>query len=198
MNTVEVCNLALSRVGHGASHPIASIDEAREEARACKRVFPSLLRMMLREHVWPFAMRAVELQPSSVTVPGWPYVYEMPTDALNILAVTGPDTDPWGEHARYCTRGFRLIGDVLACYESPAWAWYTADVSDPVKGDALFKDALAWRLAAELAIALKADPNLHRMAMENWQLALSKALAAAGNEGRDDTPYEPESMRVRW
>lgn len=197
MNTVEVCTLALARIGHGSSQPLVSIDDASEAARACKRVFPSLLRLMLREAPWPFAMKAVELQPINTAVPGWQHVYAKPADALNILAITSADTDPWGENARYLTRGFRLIGSVVACHQAPAWAWYTADVTDPVQADALFKDALAWRLAAELALTLKADANLQRVAMEQAQMALSRALAAMGNEGRDDTAWEAESIRVR-
>lgn len=197
MNTVEVCNLALARIGHGSSQPLVSIDDASEAARACKRVFPSLLRLMLREAPWPFAIKAVELQPVNTTVPGWQHVYAKPTDALNILAITSADTDPWGVSARYVTRGFRLIGAVVACHESPAWAWYVADIADPVNADASFKDALAWRLAAELALTVKADPQLQRVAMEQAQMALSKALAAMGNEGRDDTAWEAESIRVR-
>lgn len=198
MNTVEVCNLALSRIGRGASRPLVSINDESEAARACKRVFAPLLRSLLREYSWPFAMRTVALAPSSSAVPGWTYVYAMPTDALNILAITGGDCDPWLDPARYDRRGFRLIGTLIACHESPAYAWYTADVTDPVDGDALFADALAWRLAAELALALKAEPNLHQVAMQNWQMALSKALAAVGNEGRDDTPFEADTIRARW
>lgn len=197
MNTVEVCNLALARIGHGSSQPLVSIDDASEPARACKRVFPSLLKLMLREAPWPFAVKAVELQPSSTVVPGWSHVYAKPTDALNILAVAGPDVDPTRGDARYHTRGFRLIGSVLACHEAPAWAWYVADVTDTHGADASFTDALAWRLAAELALTLKADPDLQRVAMEQAQMALSRALAAMGNEGRDDTPYEAETIRVR-
>lgn len=197
MNTVEVCNLALARIGHGSSRPIVSIDDQAEPARACKRVFAPLLRSMLREYAWPFALRTVALAPSSSAVPGWSHVYAMPTDALNILAITAADADPWTAPARYDRRGFRLIGRLIACHESPAHAWYTADVADPVEADALFSDALAWRLAAELALALKAEPTLHRVAMEQAQMTLSRALAAVGNEGRDDMPYEAESIRVR-
>lgn len=198
MNTVEICNLALARIGHGESQPLASIDDSQQSARACKRVFAPLLSSLLREYAWPFAMKAVELQTVATTVPGWSYVYALPTDALNLLAITGPDVDPWLEGSRQCVRGFRRIGTVVACHESPAWAWYTADITDPVQADALFKDALAWRLAAELALTLKAEPNLHQVAMQQAQLALSKALAAVGNEGRDDTPWEAESIRERW
>jgi hypothetical protein len=197
MNTVEICNLALARIGGGASRPLVSIDDASEDARACKRVFAPLLRSLLREYQWPFALRTVELSPSSSTVPGWTHVYAVPVDALNILAVTAPDTDPWGVNARYHSRGFRLIGNVLACHESPACAWYTADIVDPVQADDLFKDALAWRLAAELALTLKAEATLHRVAMEQAQMALSRAVAAMANEGRDDTAWEAETIWVR-
>lgn len=197
MNTVEVCNLALSRIGHGSSRPIVSIDDQSEPARACKRVFAPILRSLLREYAWPFALRAVELVPSSTVVPGWQHTYAVPTDALNILAIAGPDIDPFRVDGRYHTRGFRLMGGVVACHEARAWAWYTADVTDPYAADDLFKDALTWRLAAELALALKAEPNLHQIAMQNAQLALSKAVAAKENEGRDDTPFEAETIEVR-
>src|SRR3546814_17373670 len=63
MNAVEVCNLALGRIGEGASRPIQSLTEASEAARACNRVFASAMETTLRDFPWAFAQASVALAP---------------------------------------------------------------------------------------------------------------------------------------
>src|SRR3546814_9617900 len=78
MNAVEVCNLALGRIGEGASRPIQSLTEASEAARACNRVFASAMETTLRDFPWAFAQASVALAPVAQTVPGWEFAYAYP------------------------------------------------------------------------------------------------------------------------
>lgn len=190
---MEVCNLALGRIGHGGSRPIQSLTEASEAARACNRVFASVLESMLREFAWPFAQASVALAAVAQTVPGWGYVYAYPENCLFLHGLAGSNTDP-GRYPAW-RHPFKILAAtsgqsrVIATDLADAWAHYTVNVTNPHFGDPLFQDALAWRIAVEVAVGLKADPRMSQNAVLQYQSALSKAVAANGNEaGADREP----------
>lgn len=193
MNQVEVCNLALGRIGQGASRPVQALDEGSETANACLRVFAPAMAAMLREYVWPFATRSVALGASAEAVDGWAYAYAYPDNCAFLLAVAEPGMDATRVPAKACRRPFALTAaasgeSLLVASNVPdARAWYTLNVANPHFGDALFQDALAWRVAAELGLGLKADPQMSVNAGNQYRLALSKALAAVGNETGEAT-----------
>lgn len=202
MNAVEVCNLALGRIGEGASRPIQSLTESSEAARACNRVFAITLRALLREFAWPFAQTYVALAPVAQTVPGWDYVYAYPADCLFLHGLGGSEVDPARNPA--LRHPYKIIAassgesSVIATDVSDAWAHYTRDVTSPHVGDPLFHDALAWRIASEVAIGLKASPQMAQSAAQQYQVALSKAVAAYGNEDGDDRVPDDEIVRAAY
>lgn len=188
MNQVEVCNLALGRIGQGASRPLQALDEGSETANACLRVFAPAMAAMLREYEWPFATRSAALSVSAEAVDGWAYVYAYPDNCAYLLAVAEAGQDATRLPVKALRRPFGLVAaadgeSLLVASNVPeARAWYTVNVTNPHFGDALFQDALAWRVAAELGLGLKADPQLSVNAGNQYRLALSKALAAVANE----------------
>lgn len=196
MNAVEVCNLALGRIGQGAKRPIQSIDrpDESEAAAACARVYQPTLDAMLAEYRWPFAQRAVALAVSADVVPGYPYVYRMPADALAVHAIlpegASPARTPWA------TPGYLLFGANIGTDQQAGWLHYTAR-TEVQFSPALFQDALAWRLAKELALILDADPRFSQNADQQYVLALSKALAQVGNETSRDPALWPDRITVR-
>lgn len=195
MNQVELCNLALGRIGVGASNPIQSLTtDTSEEARACARVFAPAMQQVLRAPGadWAFCRKARALEPVSQTVPGWAYVYAYPVDCLRIQALSDSQTDPFRTAVRAQRIAYKLMAAtsgeavVIATDQPDAWAWYTRDATNPHFGDALFQDALAWRIAMEVALGLKADPRLATFARESYSFVLSQAGASAANEEVDD------------
>lgn len=200
MNAVEVCNLALGRIGEGASRPIVSLTESTDSARACNRVFAPALQALLREYRWPFAQSSVQLATVAQTVPGWDYVYAYPEGVLTLHGLAGEDIDPgrqpvWRHPFRVlaATSGESLV---IATDLEDAWAHYTLDITNPHFGDALFQDALAWRVAKEVALSLKADPRMAQLAAQQYADALSLAMVAAYNERGADALADPEDVRA--
>src|SRR3546814_17040998 len=94
MHAVEVCNLALGRIGEGASRPIQSLTEASEAARACNRVFASAMETTLRDFPWASAQASVALAPVAQTAPGWEFAYAYPATSLFLPAMSVADCDP--------------------------------------------------------------------------------------------------------
>lgn len=204
MNRVELCNLALGRIGQGASKPIQSIDgtDTSEAARVAQRVFPHAMETVLSEYPWPFAISAAALAAVPQVVPGWDYVYAYPNNCLNVLALSDAYSDPMRAAQSIARVPFKIVqnlsgeGRVIATDLPEAYAWYTVSMLDPAFGDALFRDALAWRLAMEFALGLKADPRMAQAAGPAYTLALSKAIAKFSNEAGVEREPDVESVRA--
>lgn len=210
MNEVDICNLALGRIGQGASSPIQSIEpnvDDSEAARACARVFPMAMRALLREdHPWSWAQRSVVLALSAETVPGYAYAYAYPASCQRLHGITPQDVDPYRFPLPYWSTLFRwpyrivaaadLQSRLIATDLSPAVAHYTADILTPAFADSLFHDALVWRVAKELALILRANPQFATTAGQEYEVALSKAVAVDGNEGMQTMPRMPEDIQA--
>ena len=79
MNEIEICNIALARIGVA---PIESMDEASEAARACNQYYDFVRRNVLRKYPWTFATRPVTLAQIDETPPDYKFAYRYPSDAL--------------------------------------------------------------------------------------------------------------------
>lgn len=149
---------------------------------------------------------------SGVTVPGWTYVYRYPVDCLYAREITNSGGGrvfraAW-ENYDYnaLTRvPFTVMSDpdsvgakIIATDMDLAYLWYTMDVEDPNQLTPLFRDALSWKIASEVALALRADAQRARYAQEMFQQTLSIAQAHALNDNNDRAPAVPETVSVRW
>ena len=81
MNTIDICNLALSYIGKGT---IADLEEKNENARQCKLHYDHQRQMLLRDYDWGFARRIVNLAVVNAKIPGWRYVYKYPAKCLAV------------------------------------------------------------------------------------------------------------------
>src|SRR3546814_693832 len=85
---------------------------------------------------------------------------------------------------------------VIATDLSDAWAHFTLALTNPHFGDPSFQNALAWLIAAEVAIGLKADPNMASNATNQYQAAISHAAATSRREQVADPDPDPEDVRA--
>lgn len=177
---VSICNMALNNMGIG--RVIAKLTDATEEARACKRWYESARDQLLQDYPWNWAAVVAELSPLTETSPLGSHVYSCPASALRVRNVFSPDAP--GTRANWMVRrgengGKRIIADI-----SPAWAEYTARVTDPTEFPPLWADALAWLLASRLILSLKGDGENRRAdIMQHYQYVKQQAVMADANEG---------------
>jgi hypothetical protein len=88
---VSICNLALSHLGNAATVSVLSPPDSRE-AELCASFYPIARDAMIEEHNWAFTMRRRNLQLLAATPPSeWAYVYAVPDDVVNTIAVLAPD-----------------------------------------------------------------------------------------------------------
>ena len=194
---IEICNVALSRVAH--TQRIVSFTERSQAAEQCKLFYASLRRLVLTDFPWPFAESSVTLADIGTPAPGWAFRYRYPADCLKVRDIILPG------HRRPLSSsmqipysiGFDAGGRVIHTNQPEAGVRFTFNVEDPTFFDALFADALSWRLGMDLALPLSSKPELQQFCAQQYQQALTKSQGSAFEETQDDPEPESEFITVR-
>ena len=205
---IEVCNRALARVG--VDQLIEDFDDPNNRARQCRLAFGPCRDEVLQDFPWNFAQRCVALSlASGVEIPGWTYAYLYPADCMKVHAVTDIRgarnrgvvyTEIWNYDILLPARmPFMVMSHptienarILLTDQVEAFAWYTQETDDLSIWSPLARSALSWKIAGELALALKADARLSQNASNAYTAAVSTAQAGSLNEERADKyPQSP-------
>ena len=194
---IEICNLALSRVA--VTQAIASFTERSKEAEQCRVLYSHLRELVLQEFPWPFAESIVALASLGSPAPGWAFRYRYPADCLKIRNIVQP-----GFRRALSSDmeipyqiGYDAGGRVIHTDQPEAVCRFTFKVEDSTFFDALFVEALAWRLAMDLALPLTSKPDLQQFAAQQYQMALTLAEGSAFQESQSDPEPESEFVTVR-
>lgn len=200
MNRLDICNLAIGRIGVGSQHILSDFEEDTEAGRNCQRLFPFSLKYVAREFSWPF-LRTVEAgQLVAGETGGYGYQYAYPPNAAALLAVGPADVtfDRLPQLSLYESDAASAAGYVLSDLDE-AVIWYTAIPNAELDiRDQGYCDAVAWHLARELAPALKAEPRMWQLADTAYGRALPNAEAMALRESRRGTASQlPATLQAR-
>ncbi|MBT0394843.1 hypothetical protein ISO77_04720 [Morganella morganii subsp. morganii] len=195
---IEICNIALSRIGNSRS--INSMTEASKEANQCNLHYEQCRDAVLSDFPWNFAVKRVALADTNNPPPEWKYAYRYPTDCMKAIAIIRP-----GEkyHRPDTAIHFQVgadeagTGKLIYTDQPEAWLQYTARVTDVNMYDALFKDALAWRLAAELARPLASNAGIGNEALQLYQMTIAGAAAHSLGESSEPVDYMDEFTAAR-
>lgn len=87
---VDICNLALGRLGDDAT--VTNIDPPDDSAQAshCSRFYPIARDTLQDMFPWNFCMQRIQLAQGANLTTEWSYAYAAPTNALDIIAVYDP------------------------------------------------------------------------------------------------------------
>ena len=178
MNKIEICNIALARIGVA---PIETMNEASEAARACNQYYDFVRRNVLRKYPWTFATRRVTLAQIDMQPPDYKYAYRYPTDALALRKMYNKTYCGLPEKNRY-----KIISDqggrVIFTNVEAANIEYTADVQDVTLFDDEFIEALGWKLAAEIAFMLTGNMNIAQTCVQAYNAYFAEASADNAQE----------------
>lgn len=207
-SVVEICNMALSRIGN--SQHIDSLEERSVQAEQCSLFYELSRDAVLRDFNWPFATKFVVLAEVAANPdPVNPYSYALPIDCLKVRRIVDQIqpasmsyVGAWADEPIHLYRRelpYRLIqGEstrLIATSISPATLEYTARIEEPGLFDAMFVSALAWKLAAELALPLAKEQNVAASCEQQYQAKILAAAAASFNEGAGNG--FPESVFIQ-
>lgn len=177
-SVVSICSRALQQLGEPA---IASLAEDSRAARECALAYAPVRDAVLRDHPWNAALRRASLPALSEPPPwGFAFAFQLPSDCLRVVEVLGCRA--------WAIEGRQLLADV----DPPAALRYVARLEDPTLFDDLLAEAIAARLAVELAEALTQSTSKRELALALYATALRRAKVVDGQEGVPaDLPEDP-------
>lgn len=197
-----VCNMALAHVGaKNTVQQVFPTPEGSAEARACHIHFETCRNATLEAVDWAFASREREL--SLFDGPGdrWTYRYAWPSDCLApreiVPTARGVDPIPFDSGLHVQDLPYRAVQRLILTDQPEAVLRYTMEVTDTRLWPSVAIDALAWRLAMNLAAPLTRSADLQRVAAEAFRLSLSQAVIYSANLRREDPPRHSRWHQAR-
>jgi len=184
-SVVDVVNMALDKVGHGA---ITSLGDGTKAANLAARMWLIVRDKVLREHPWNFAISRDVLAPLAGS-PSWGFAYqhELPSDLLRLIEVRDLSTD------EYQIEGSTILADDDALYIR-----YLKQVTDPNEYDSLFVDAVSARLAYEMCETLTQSNTKKRAAWDEYVEAMTRARSVDAQENPPSVFEEDRWLEARY
>ena len=174
ISETSICNQALSWLG---ATPITSIEEASTEAEYCRNNYPFVRDAVLEERHWSFAYdRATS---TVADQPAWGDLYEHPVP-LDWMYVHEVYTDTYGTPSEWIKEGRYVLAP-----ETTVYMRGIKRVTDTGQFTTLFVQAVAARLAADLAIPLTENRQLQADMWALYNDKLKEAAARDAQQGRN-------------
>ncbi len=166
----DICNQALTKIG---AERIVAITDDTKSARALNAIWDLKRDAELAAHPWTFSIGRAQL-PASATAPdfGWSYAYPLPSDYLAMVEV-GENYDFYigDPNPLFAFEG----GSILTDQTSPLNIRYIKRITNCGLYPALFAEALACRLAAELCEAMTQSGPKRELAWNEYKRAIREA-----------------------
>lgn len=167
MNKTAICNKALRKLG---AKPLMNVDtDDSKESTQCLAVYDEVLREILREFNWSFAITRQELN-LDITAPiyDWTYQFILPTtpQIIKLLEVV----DVGGDEIEYSREGNYIMTD-----ESRVFIKYIAKENNPNRYDSIFIDCFATKIASEICFTLTSDQSLQNSLLEQYIFKIGQA-----------------------
>lgn len=171
-SVVQICNNALTKIGESF---ITSLSDDSKAARVCDLMYEIVRDEVLRNHPWNFSIeRTVCARLSTSPAFEYSHQYQLPTDCLRVLHMQNRKT-------RFKIEGRKVLTDSNTCP-----ILYIKRVEDVSKFDSAFSDAVATRLAVELAYSITGDGELARSLLAQYKEKLNLARLVDAQEGTPD------------
>lgn len=172
ISEVQICNMALGKLGERRT--ITSLtDQDSEPARICNTHYEHVRDMLLESHTWNFAMSRASLSLDS-TSPAFEFsnAFQLPADCLRVY-------DLWNSESDYEVEGRLLLTD-----DGSAKIKYISKETNPVKFSKLFVEALATRLAAEIADQLSNSRTRRAQLLQEFKVKVKEAKMRDSQENK--------------
>lgn len=193
MSEVAIANSALAKIGEFSNGRVTAFTDGTRNANFFAERYPELRDALLRDHVWTFAKRRVKLARSTRTPAfEWAYQYRLPSDYFRFLKAS--NNDAGHGNIRYRLESDSVDGRVIMTDAEDVYLSYIAKVTNTAEMPHDFREALAYRLAAECAIEFAQSNTLYdRMEREaRYAIGIAKSTGAI-----EDYPEErPEGSWV--
>ena len=169
---VALCNRALSKIGDELV--ILSLDDGTKSARYCKALYADTRDFVLRSYPWRFALKRYALAPlKDKPLYGYEYQFGLPADCLRVWRTE--EEEPY------------QVEEQTILYNRPMLRFVgITRIDDATLFDPMFVEALALKLAAELAVPLTASVALKEVLNKEYHAFVQQAKTASAMEGAQD------------
>ena len=179
---VDIANRALTKLGAAR---IISFGDDNKQARAVSSMFDIVRDAELRSHIWSFSIKRTSL-PALISAPDWGFKseYQIPADCLRILMVNDVYGGPnMSDYRNSPTADYSLEGNkILTDFGAPLKLRYISRVQDTTQWDSMFVEAMACRLAMEMAEDLTQSNTKRELAQAEYMAMLRSAIRASSIE----------------
>jgi hypothetical protein len=174
ISETSICNSALIKIG---ADRIISIDEGSKRSIACKDRLSFCRNEVLAAHNWKFAKKRLQLAALGTTPAfGWSYEYQLPADYLNMVQ----DPEELDVVRDYVVEGRKLLAN-----DNPVKILYIFEETSYGNWEFLAAEALAWRLAVDIAYLVSQSKEVAALMLQGYQMALKDARY---NDSRQQPP----------
>ena len=185
---VQICNLALSRLG---ANTITALTDGTTEAKLCNTFFTDIADEVMIEGSWSSTIARASLAQTTTTPSfGYSYEFQLPVDPKCLKVLNIDEAAPGNEP-------FKIEGDKLLSDSTTVKIRYIQRLTDTEDWDVFLRRAFISRLASELAYPLTGDDKKARIELERYELFLSRGLAQDGQQGSKDSIVSTDLTEVR-
>lgn len=196
-NRTDVINMALRRCG--AAGVNAAFQDSRD-AEVANAAWKHCYNLVLSAFAWSFAQKqALLAQSASKPVLGYAYAYQLPGDCVTVMDChayhVGEDGKPKTGHVlEQALPKWEIVGREIHSDASALALRYVsnAEISMPES----FANALAWRLAFEIAPYLEQASDNAQSYYALYQTALDEAKAADREQQKPKEPSYWEESKI--
>lgn len=183
---LSISNQALSWLG---ANLITSFDDGSTEANLVKANYDQLRDAVLETYYWSFATIRVKLSATDPSpgeaYPG--YVFPLPADRIRVWKASSDPEFRTGAGGNWVLESGRIVANF-----SPVFIKYTFRLEDTTRMSPGFTQALAARMATDLALPIT-ESNRKLEAMQTlYGMKLSEAKTLDGMQGTN------ERIRSTW
>ncbi len=182
MNDIQICNLALMKIG---MPEITGFADPGNVAKMCGLYFPALRDRCLRDHSWRFATASATLQATTSTSfdSRYRYVCSLPGDLIRVLEIAGGEP-------------YRIVGRQIFTNAVGGTLIYIRRVIDTEQFDGAFSKAWVYLLAAEWCRANPPDAQL----VQSLRASYAERLAVARSLDSQENRYaeQPDPPHSDW
>ena len=186
---VSICNLALSWLG---TNPITALTDDTVEAKQCQANYEPARDATIEDRNWTFAIERLILTPMIDTPTfGYSHQFLIPARVLRVISVS--DGSASGSNVMGTEIDWQKEKNAIVANTSTVYVKAVVQEKDPARYPPSYVQALAARLAAEMAMPLThSNAMLDRM----WGLYGAKLKAASGTDGRQGRREQTEAVRL--
>jgi hypothetical protein len=179
-SSLDICNSALHKLG---ATRISSLSGSEKAAIILNDRYDTLRKEVLRSHPWNFAIAYVSLAPT-VNTPvwdKWKNEFVIPSDVLRVLET---DVDDYNTDWEI---GYNADGNkVIFTNTNTLKIKYIKDVTNTTRFAPDFEEALAFRIAADIAYAIVQSTTVQQNMFQLYEKSVALARSFDSQENALD------------